>query len=127
MKVLRVATRIYLAPSDLDKAVAFYEKLFGERCDMHFKYAEAGLELASIGSVLLIAGTEDRLRTFRQTKATFLVDSLDEFRIWLLEAGAVILDEPKGVPTGRNIRVRHPDGAVIEYVEHAQSTKEVTA
>ena len=28
MKVLRVLTRVYLAPDDLDKAVAFYERLF---------------------------------------------------------------------------------------------------
>ncbi len=56
MKVLRVLTRIYLAPSGLDKAVAFYEKLFCVKCDLRFKYVEAGLELASIESVLLIAG-----------------------------------------------------------------------
>lgn len=111
--------RIYLAPAKLDDAVAFYERLLGEKCELRFKYSEAGLELASIGSVLLVAGSEDRLAAFRQTQATFLVDSIDDFRSWLLESGAEILDEPKKVPTGRNMRARHPDGAVVEYVEHA--------
>ena len=84
MKVFRVLTRIYLAPDDLDKAVAFYERLF------------------------------------RQTQATFLVDSIEDFKSWLLGTGAVILEEPKKVPTGRNMRVRHPDGTIIEYVEHTR-------
>lgn len=120
MKVLRVLMRIYLAPAQLDYGVAFYEAVFGEKCDLRFKYTEAGLELAGIGPVLLVAGPEDGLAAFRQTQATFLVDSIDDFRSWLLEHGAVILDEPKKVPTGRNMRAQHPDGAIIEYVELAR-------
>jgi predicted enzyme related to lactoylglutathione lyase len=119
MKVIRGMVRVYLAPEDLDKTVDFYEALFGQGCDMRFKYEEAGLEMASVGSVLLIAGRKGRLRPFRETWATFLVDSLDSFSKTLLEIGADILEEPKVVPTGRNMRVRHPDGVVIEYVEHA--------
>jgi predicted enzyme related to lactoylglutathione lyase len=118
MKVLRVLTRVYLSPADLNETVKFYEKLFGVKCDLRLKYAEVGLELAGIGPVLLIAGSKERLRNFKQTQATFLVDSIDDFRNWLSAAGAVILEEPKKVPTGRNMRVRHPDGTIIEYVEH---------
>jgi hypothetical protein len=32
--------------------------------------------------------------------------------------GAEIVNGPKDVPTGRNMLVRHPDGTLIEYVEH---------
>jgi predicted enzyme related to lactoylglutathione lyase len=119
MKVLRSFLRIYLAQDKLDSTVAFYEGLFGARCNMRFKYSGAGLELASIGPVLLVAGPEDRLSAFGHTQATFLVDSLDEFRRWLTESGSEILDEPKKVPTGRNMRASHPDGTIVEYVEHA--------
>jgi predicted enzyme related to lactoylglutathione lyase len=126
MKVLRVLARIYLDPADLNETVEFYEKLFGVECDLRLKYAEVGLELTGIGPVLLIAGSEERLRNFRQTQATFLVDSIDDFRNWLLGAGAVILEEPKKVPTGRNMRVRHPDGTVIEYVEHIRRSDKTT-
>jgi predicted enzyme related to lactoylglutathione lyase len=118
--------RIYLAPEDLDKTVVFYESLFGQECDMRFKYEEAGLELASVGLVLLIAGRKGRLRPFRETLATFLVDSLDSFRKRLLEVGADILEEPKVVLTGRSMRARHPDGVVIEYVEHTNKSDEAS-
>ena len=120
MKVLGVMTRIYLVPANLDGAVAFYETLLGVKCDLRFEYAEAGLELAGIGPMLLIAGSEEKLHSFRQTQATIIVDSIEDFRNWLQEAGAVILEEPKNVPTGRNMRVRHPDGTIIEYVEHTR-------
>jgi hypothetical protein len=29
-----------------------------------------------------------------------------------------IIEQPKLVPTGMNMRVRHPDGMIVEYVEH---------
>ena len=32
--------------------------------------------------------------------------------------GAAIVEPPKPVPTGSNMRVRHPDGTLVEYVEH---------
>ena len=49
---------------------------------------------------------------------TFLVDSLQAFKLHLEQSGVEILSQPKDVPTGRNMRVRHPDGLVVEYVEH---------
>ena len=64
--------------------------------------------------------SEEKLHSFKSTRATFLVDSIDDFRNWLLNVGAVILEEPKKVPTGRNMRVLHPDGTIVEYVEHSR-------
>ncbi len=74
MKVLGVMTRIYLVPANLDDAVAFYETLLGVKCDLRFECAEAGLELAGVGPMLLIAGSEEKLHSFRQTQATIIVD-----------------------------------------------------
>jgi len=99
----------------------FYENIFGEKCRLRFKYADAGLELANVGSILLIAGSDEALFPFKTTQATFLVDSLNDFKDKLVQYRAVILEEPKKVPTGANMRVKHPDGTVIEYVEHAHS------
>ncbi|MEV5329695.1 hypothetical protein AB0K67_36690 [Nonomuraea sp. NPDC052634] len=31
--------------------------------------------------------------------------------------GGETLDGPNDVPTGRNLTVRHPGGAIVEYVE----------
>jgi hypothetical protein len=118
MKILQVFTRIYLEPGKLDQAIAFYECLFAERCQLRFQYPEAGLELAAVGSFLLLMGSERALLPFKPTKATFLVDSLNQFReAFSTIPNVVILQEPKQVPTGFNMRVLHPDGTAIEYVE----------
>ncbi len=110
--------RIYLNPAELDKTIDFYENIFGEKCQLRFKYSEVKLELAMVGYVLLIAGSDEALKPFRNTQATFLVDSLNDFKDKLVHHGAVILKEPQNVPTGINMRVKHPDGTIIEYVEH---------
>ena len=88
---------------------------------MRFKIPQIGLELAQIENILLIAGSDEALKPFRSTQATFLVDSLDEFKAYLKEKGAEIVRGPNKVPTGRNMTVKHPDGSVIEYVEHSKN------
>ncbi|AKB31533.1 hypothetical protein MSSIH_0843 [Methanosarcina siciliae HI350] len=87
---------------------------------MCFEIPQIGLELAQIGNILRIAGSDETLKPFRSTRTTFLVDSLDEFRVLLEEKGAEIIRGPDKVPTGRNMTVEHPDGSVIEYVEHSK-------
>ena len=52
---------------------------------MSFEIPQIGLELAQIRDILLIAGSEEALKTFRSTQATILIDSLDEFRAYLKE------------------------------------------
>jgi len=117
MKINETLTRIFLSPSDLDKTIYFYENLFGQKCDVRFQYPEKGLELASVASCLLISGSVVDLEPFRETRVTYLVDSISDFKEFLLGQGATILEEPKIVPTGKNMRVKHPDGLVVEYVE----------
>lgn len=117
MKILQTLPRLYI--NDLNSALDFYTELLGSPAAMRFKILQLGLELAQIGSILLIAGSDEALKSFRSTQATFLVDSLDEFKAYLEEKGAEILRGPNKVPTGRNMTVKHPDGSVIEYVEHS--------
>ncbi len=76
---------LYCTPSELDNTISFYKALFGEKCRMRFQYPEAELELAWVGSVLLIAGSQDKLQPFKNTTATFLVDSVDDYREALLK------------------------------------------
>jgi len=122
VKVLDVLTRVYLRPDSLGPTIRFYECLFGEACRLRFSYPAVRLELAQVGRVLLIAGSVEDCEPFRATHATFLVDSLDARSIlYLKHCGAQVLSQPKDVPTGRNMRVRHPDGLVVEYVEHKQT------
>ncbi len=116
MKVLRTLVRIYV--KNLDSALIFYENLLGVKCDLRFSYSEVGLELASVGQFLLLCGSDDALKTFRDTQATLIVDSLDEFKQFLELNGGKIIREPKIVPTGSNMTVKHFDGSIIEYVQH---------
>jgi hypothetical protein len=118
IKILQTFSRLYI--NDLDSSLELYEELLSSPAAMRFEIPQIGLELAQIGSILLIAGSDEALKPFRSTQATFLVDSLDEFKAYLEEKGAEILRGPDKVPTGRNMTVRHPDGSVIEYVEHSK-------
>ena len=62
---------------------------------------------------------DEALSLFKSTQATFLVDSLNDFRGTLIQQRAVILAEPNKVPIRINMRAMHPDGTIIEYVEFA--------
>ncbi|MFE9425093.1 hypothetical protein ACFYNO_19195 [Kitasatospora sp. NPDC006697] len=108
MPALATLARIYV--DDLDTALPTFTALAGEQPRLRFDYR--GLELASVGGFLLIAGTPEALAPYRATQATVLVDDLDA----VLPTGTV-LDGPNPVPTGRNATLRHPGGAVIEYVQ----------
>lgn len=102
---------------DMDTAVAFYEKLLDQKCAMRFCYDEVHLELAQIADVLILAGTDESLKPFIETKATFVVDSIAAFKDFLLKNGALIVRDIKQVPTGMNMTMKHADGIVVEYVE----------
>ena len=116
MRIKKILTRLYV--HDINKAIDFYKKLLNKDCDLRFRHTEMNLELAQIGNILILGGTEEALEPFKDTKATFLVDSAVEFREFLLKNGVIIIRDLKKVPTGMNLTVRHPDGTIIEYVEH---------
>lgn len=115
MNVYEILNRIYV--NDMDQAVAFYERLLGETCKKRLEHKQLQLELAQIGNLLLIGGSEEVLTPFRNTKATFLVDSIVEFKIFLLENGATIIRDLMETPTGITMIVKHFDGTVVEYME----------
>ena len=115
MEIKQVLARVYV--TDMNTAVDFYEGLFNTKCGLRFRYQEINLELAQVNNILLLCGSEESLKPFRETKVTFLVDSIKEYKDYLLEHGAIIIADLKKVPTGVNMTIKHPDGAVIEYVE----------
>lgn len=116
MKVKEILSRFYV--NDIEQAISFYEKVLNEKCSSRFKYSQVGLEIARIGNVLIISGSNQALKPFRDTQATFLVDSINEFKDLLLNNGASIIRDLKEVPTGVNMTAKHSDGNIIEYVEH---------
>lgn len=121
LKILQVLNRFYV--EDIDRAINIYENLLKAKTCLRFQYKEIGLELAQIGTILIIAGSEEALKPYRETKATFIVSSIDGFKKILLENGSVIIRDIKQVPTGKNMTIRHPDGIIIEYVEFKKQMK----
>lgn len=119
MIIKQVLTRIYV--HDISSAIAFYEGLFHTKCSSRFNYKAVNLELAQVGNTLILCGPEKALEPFRGTQSTFLVDSVTEYRDYLLKHGATIIRDFKKVPTGANMTVKHADGTIVEYVEHDKS------
>ena len=117
MKVIKTMSRVYV--HDMNGAVMFYETLCGEKCNLRFRYDEMKLELAGVGPLLIIAGTDEALAPFRGTSFTMRVDSIEEVKSYLLGNGAVIERDVRKVPTGWNMTARHADGTTVEYVEFA--------
>ena len=118
MTVLATYARVYV--DDLDAALPTFVELTGEQPELRFVYRD--LELASIGSYLLIAGTDEALAPYRDTHATAIVASVEEILELVERTGAKVVDGPNEVPTGRNLTVRHPGGAIIEYVQFTAVT-----
>ncbi|MEV0118693.1 VOC family protein [Streptomyces sp. NPDC050844] len=114
----RTFVRVFTGPGTLESVTAFYEQLLGVERDMWFTYPELRLGLAAVGGFLLIEGTEESTAPFLSTAGTLLVDSAQKYLDRLTAAGAEITDPLKPVPTGAGFSARHPDGTVIEYVEH---------
>ncbi|MGA5036909.1 VOC family protein [Streptomyces capoamus] len=113
MPVLATLARVYV--DDLEAALPTFVELTGEQPRLRFTYR--GLDLASVGGYLLLAGTREALAPYRGTHATTIVDSVDQVLRIAERHGGEILDGPNDVPTGRNLTVRHPGGATIEYVQ----------
>ena len=116
MEVKQILNRFYV--HDIRQAVEFYEKLLNDKCSLRFKHPQANLELAQVGNILIISGSDESLKIIRETQVTFLVDSIIEFKDFLLNNGATIIRDLKEVPTGINMTVKHLDGTIVEYVEH---------
>ncbi|MHB1630569.1 MAG: VOC family protein [Bacilli bacterium] len=116
MEILQTYVRVYV--SDMDSSIPFYEKLLGETSTFRFKYEAVGLELASVGDILILSGSDEALEPFRKTKATFKVDNIHEFYDHLVKSGCRVIRDLTRVPTGTNLTVQHPDGEIFEYVEH---------
>ncbi len=115
MQINKILTRVYV--NDAEKSIEFYEELFQKKINSRFKMKNPDLEVINIDNLLIIVGREEELASVRNTMATFSVDSLQEYKEYLLNSGATIIKDIKKVPTGWNMTVKHKDGIVVEYVQ----------
>lgn len=120
--IIETFTRIFVDPDALDRTIDFYTLLLSGEVTMRFAYPETGLELAAVSSdrlsVLIIAGRPELRAPFEATRLTVKVDRLDSVVAVLAESGAEQMEPVQKTPVGRKTRFRHPDGTVVEYVDH---------
>lgn len=118
MKILNILTRCCIPISEMEDTVLFYENLMNQKARLRFEYPEMKLRLAQVASILIIAGDEVSLAPFIHTDATYYVSNIEGYSQHLPRIGAQIIEKIQEVPTGKNMLVKHPDGQLIEYVEH---------
>src|SRR3954470_8993319 len=112
MEIQGAALRIYV--DDLDTAIPFYERLTGGSAQ---RFGRGGVQVAAVGSFLLMSGPEAELEVLRKVTATIAVKDVEEAHRVLTELGAHIVAGPVGTPVGRNLIAMHPDGMIYEYVD----------
>lgn len=129
MPAISIFLRVFVAPAEQEAAVSFYEQVLGAPRRPAMCAAGLGLRIVPVGTVLVMAGDEAALAPVRRTSATVLVSSLAAAVDELVAAGASIERQPTesgtlttddGVPVVRatNAFAVHPDGLVVEYVQH---------
>jgi len=118
MRVLNILARRCLPLEKFDTTVTFYENLIGQRARMRFEYPAHGLRLAQVANLLLIGGNAESLVAFTATNATYLVDDIQAYALYLPTIDVEVLRSAQAVPSGWNLLVQHPDGAIVEYVQH---------
>jgi hypothetical protein len=127
MDIREVLTRVFVAAEQFRATVAYYKALTGGHCSLHFPFPERRLEIASVSSAaasfLIVAGDEAALAPFRSTALTVIVAEIDNVAPALVPLGATILQTVTAVPTGYQMRLRHPDGMIVEYVQHTAAAE----
>jgi predicted enzyme related to lactoylglutathione lyase len=117
MQVLKVL--VPLRVPELDGAVGFYEQLTGSQVAARFPYEN--LEVAVVGQFVLFAGPEDALVPAEEWSAILHVDDLEAFCTWLAGEGGEAVTAVQPTPGGRRAVLRHPGGALFEYVQRDQA------
>jgi predicted enzyme related to lactoylglutathione lyase len=123
----RIFTRVFCQPGQLIETVRFYEQLTQERLDMDMDMdiPEAGLHVVAVGSFLIIELDPETHGLASQTTATVLNADLDQAVARHVAAGAEIVQERRQAPVGTGTRLRHPDGLIVDHLEHRPTTDDV--
>ncbi|MCU1643300.1 MAG: hypothetical protein JWN03_3575 [Nocardia sp.] len=116
MAITHSYTPIRVSADEFDVTVDYYEKTFGAPSPLRFRYDAGGLQIATVGPLVVIGGSQANLAAAVRQDVVAMVSSLEEQRA-MLPADATVQQEPADIPTGRNMFVRNPDGTLFEFVE----------
>jgi predicted enzyme related to lactoylglutathione lyase len=121
----RIFTRVFCQPGQLIETVRFYERLIQARLDMDMDIPEAGVHVVAVGSFLILELDTEQHRLAAQTTVTVLNADLDQAVARQVTAGAEIVQDRWEGPVGAGTRLRHPDGLIVEYLEHRPTNDDV--
>jgi len=124
----RIFCRVFCDTGTLPDIVRFYETLTSATLDMDMDIPEGGLHVVAVGPFLLLEMNKDKLDRAGQaaeTHVTVLSAHLDDTVARQVAAGAQIAQERWDSPPGPGVRLRHPDGSLVEYLEHRPSPDDV--
>lgn len=111
--ILKTYARVFT--NDYEGTLATLERLHGRAAHIKMEFGE--WNLAGIGDVFVVAGTDEALAPIRDSHGPFIVSDLKALQAKLLADGASITQTIIDVPTGRMLYARHRDGLHVEYVE----------
>ncbi|MBM7091810.1 VOC family protein [Streptomyces sp. NPDC012461] len=112
MEIMGATLRVCV--EDIETAIPFYERLAGGPA---LRFERGGVHVAAVGCFLLMSGPAAELEVLRKVAATIAVKDVEEALRVLTDMGADIIAGPVPTPVGRNLIVRHPDGAIYEYAD----------
>lgn len=118
--IIKTYARVF--SSNCDATLSLLERLYG--CEPHLRFAVGDVELAGIGDVLVVAGSDEALAPIRNTHGPFVVRDIDAAHTELLAGGATITQPITEVATGKMLYARHPDGLHIEYLQFTEELVE---
>lgn len=113
--ILKTYTRV--VTTHLDASLTPLKMLVGREPDLRIPLPEIEVELVAIGDFFIIAGSADKVASFRGVLGPVIVDDLEKTQAILEKSGAEIHSPIQDVSTGRLLFSRHPDGVVIEWLQ----------
>jgi hypothetical protein len=126
----RVLARVLAKPGHFEQTVRCYEKLTGTALDMDLDARELGIRIAAVGGFLIVdldRTQRERAEQTENTPVTMIVANLDAAIETSLALGADLVGVPSPALVGRAARLRHPDGLLVEYLEHRPSAYDTDA
>jgi predicted enzyme related to lactoylglutathione lyase len=124
----RVFVRVFPEMGTLKRSVRFYEALSQVDLDIDREIPEADLHVVGVGAFLILDMDPeklDRIEQAKQTLVTVLAPDLEEAVKASVQEGSVVVQERWQSPPGPGYRLRHPDGRLVEYLEHRPSADDV--
>jgi len=115
---------VFCDQGTLVETVRFYKALTSVSLDMDMDIPESGLHVVAVGSFLILEMDQkklDRAAQAVETHVTVLVANLDDTVAQLVASGAEVVQQRWDSPPGPGMRLRHPDGMLVEYLEHRPS------